>query len=274
MGSDTGSTPEPPINRGLLLPRVGAAPGAEQLSPTATVVPLPQAEDEPALSEPALDEPGLDGPRHRRSGGSSRRLALAGGLCAVALVVVVSAVALTRPGSGSGSGKANDQGPAALNQAPPVPSRTADLRQPQASASARLTPSPAHSAGPRSSASARRGTPSAAAHHWQSLVVHATYVLNPGDSVRSNRISLSLLTDGDLVLRDEHGRVTWSTGTHARGAHAVFQADGNFVVYQGDRPVWSSRTDGHDGATLVLQADGAMRILYGNAALWSTGTGR
>jgi hypothetical protein len=53
----------------------------------------------------------------------------------------------------------------------------------------------------------------------------------------------------------------------------VFQADGNFVVYQGDQPVWSSRTDGHDGATLVLQADGAMRILYGNAALWTTGTG-
>src|SRR3954469_702111 len=153
MVSDTGSTPEPQINRGILLPRVGAVPGAEQLSPTATVVPLPQAEDEPALSEPALDEPGLDGPRHRRSGGSSRRLALAGGLCAVALVVVVSAVALTRPGSGSGSGKADDQGPAALNPAPPVPSRTADLRQPQASASARLTPSPAHSAGPRSSAS-------------------------------------------------------------------------------------------------------------------------
>src|SRR3954465_11024072 len=99
MVSDTGSTPEPQINRGILLPRVGAVPGAEQLSPTATVVPLPQAEDEPALAararaEPARAEPGLDGPRHRRSGGSSRRLALAGGLCAVALVVVVSAVAL------------------------------------------------------------------------------------------------------------------------------------------------------------------------------------
>jgi hypothetical protein len=271
MVSDTGSTPEPQIKRGVLLPRVGAVPGVEQLSPTATVVPLPQVEDEPALDEPALDEPALDGPRHRRSGGPPRRLALAGGLCAVALVVVVCAVALTRPGSGSG--KADDQGPAALNQAPPVPSRTADVRQPQAPASARLTPSPAHSASPRSSASARRGAPSTAAHHWQSLVVHATYVLNPGDSVHSNRISLSLLTDGDLVLRDEHGRVTWSTGTHARGARAVFQADGNFVVYQGDQPVWSSRTDGHDGATLVLQADGAMRILYGNAALWTTGTG-
>jgi hypothetical protein len=197
---------------------------------------------------------------------------LAAGVCLVALAAVVSAVALPR--LRSGPGKADDQGPAALNQAPPVPSRTTNVRPPMASASARLTPGPAHSAGPRSSASARHGAPRTAARHWRSLVVHATYVLNPGGSVRSDRISLSLLTDGDLVLRDEHGRVTWSTGTHARGARAVFQADGNLVVYQGDQTVWSSRTDGHDGATLVLQADGAMRIRYGNTALWSTGTGR
>ena len=265
MVSDTGSapapdddwSPEPAIRRGMLLPRVCAAPGAGKLSPTAV---------DP--SRPA-DDSVSPGTGHRRAGAPRRPRARAGGVCAVALVAVVAVVAFTRMGSESG-GPAADRGPAALKQVPPVPSRAPGVRPPGSTASARVTPSPSRSATPRS------GGPHAsprAAHHWQTLVVHATYVLNPGDSVHSNRISLSLRTDGDLVLRDEHGRVTWSTGTHVRGAHAVFQADGNLVVYQGDRTVWSTHTDGHDGATLALQADGAMRILFGNTALWSTGTG-
>jgi hypothetical protein len=258
---DTGSSPEPEIRRGMLLPRVGAVPGAEQLSPTATALPLPDG---------AVAENESAGARHRRPDGPPRRLALVGGVCAVALVAVVTAVAYTRMGSKPAASAAGDQGPAALNQAPPVPSWATGVRPPKTTASARVTPSPTHSAKPHSTAP--HASPRAA-HHWQTLVVHATYVLNPGDSVHSNRISLSLLTDGDLVLRDEHGRVTWSTGTRAQGARAVFQADGNLVVYQGDQTVWSSRTDGHNGATLALQADGAMRILYGNTALWSTGTG-
>jgi hypothetical protein len=101
-------------------------------------------------------------------------------------------------------------------------------------------------------------------------VVQATYVLNPGEGVSSNRISLNLQTDGNLVLRDEHGRTTWSTGTHAQGTHAVFQDDGNFVLYQGEQTLWSSRTDGHNGATLVLNADGTMTVDYANTTLWST----
>lgn len=252
---------EPRIRHGVLLPRVGVAPGADQLSPTVAALPVPD------------DAPAPDGPRHRRSGVAvlRGRLALLGGVCAIALVAVASAVAIAKVGTArmSGTPTAGDPGsPAAQHRAaPPAPST--DVRPSEVAASARVTLTPAHSARPHATATGR----SAAAHHWRSLVVHATYVLNPGGSVRSNRLSLSLRTDGDLVLRDEHGRTTWSSGTHAPGARAVFQADGNFVVYQGDQTLWSSRTEGHDGATLVLGADGAMRIAYGSTSLWSTGTG-
>jgi hypothetical protein len=92
--------------------------------------------------------------------------------------------------------------------------------------------------------------------------------------VRTNRIRLTLQTNGDLVLRNERDTIVWSTGTRASGTHAVFQADGNFVLYSRDNStLWSSRTDGHDGAILVLQADGNLTILNRSDVLWATGTG-
>ncbi|MFB9835954.1 hypothetical protein [Actinoallomurus acaciae] len=124
-------------------------------------------------------------------------------------------------------------------------------------------------------AAARRpASPARTTAEAQTRVVHGTYVLRPGDEIRTNRLRLSLTSDGDLVLRDRNDAVVWSSGTHASGTHAVFQADGNFVVYgSDDQTLWSSRTDGHDGAVLVLQADGNLTITQGGTTLWATGTG-
>ncbi|GLY79769.1 hypothetical protein [Actinoallomurus iriomotensis] len=132
-----------------------------------------------------------------------------------------------------------------------------------------LAPKPKDTAAPRRSASTER-----AAAEGQTRVVHGTYVLYPGDEIRTNRLRLSLTSGGDLVLRDRNDERVWSSGTHASGTHAVFQADGNFVLYGGDqRTLWSSRTDGHDGAVLVLQADGDLTIVQDGRVLWATGTG-
>jgi hypothetical protein len=66
--------------------------------------------------------------------------------------------------------------------------------------------------------------------------------------------------------------VTWSTDTHVPDGHAVFQADGNLVLYSSDdETLWSSQTDGHDGAVLVLQADGTLAIRQGDTTLWTAG---
>jgi hypothetical protein len=200
-------------------------------------------------------------------------------------MVLLSAVAyaLTRPSHDPVvSSPAGQQGPAAPNHDSPLPTWSSGVRSartpqpPSAAVNARPTPTstpvPTKSTKTRSRA-AHAGTPpsTTTTPHWQTRVVRATYVLNPGGSVSTNRISLSLQTDGDLVLRDEHGHITWATGTHAQGTHVVFQADGNLVLYQGEQTLWSSRTDGHDGAVLVLRADGAMTIDYGGTTLWSTG---
>ena len=135
--------------------------------------------------------------------------------------------------------------------------------------------SPSRKASAKAAASSRSTTgPSRAASHWQTRYVHGTTVLRPGGQIRTNRLRLILQKNGDLVLRDQ-GKVVWSTGTHASGTHAVFQADGNFVLYgKDDRTLWSTRTDGHDGATLVLQNDGNLTIVQGGTTLWASHTAR
>lgn len=118
-------------------------------------------------------------------------------------------------------------------------------------------------------------TAKAATPNWGTRTVHGTHVLKPGQNVHSNRMRLSLQTDGDLVLRDEHGKAVWSTGTHASGTHVVFQGDGNLVLYSStNATLWSSRTDGHDGAVLVLRANGDMAIIQGRSVLWHTNTAK
>ncbi|MFD8820621.1 hypothetical protein ACFV23_56425, partial [Streptomyces sp. NPDC059627] len=111
-------------------------------------------------------------------------------------------------------------------------------------------------------------------HDWSTKVVNSTYVLDAGDSVASNRMRITLRSNGNLVISDENGVVRWSSGTSGAGNHAVFQADGNLVVYSSDdRTLWSSGTEGNDGAKLVIQADGNVAILSaGDATLWAAGT--
>lgn len=112
------------------------------------------------------------------------------------------------------------------------------------------------------------------AKQWSTHVVQATTVLTPGQSVASNRIRLTMRTDGNLVISDEDGVTRWSSHTTGQGARAVFQADGHLVVYTSDgQTAWSSGTAGNDGAELVLQADGNVTILSATGTvLWSAGT--
>ncbi|MEU9336714.1 hypothetical protein AB0D49_26710 [Streptomyces sp. NPDC048290] len=109
---------------------------------------------------------------------------------------------------------------------------------------------------------------------WSTRVVSGTYRLDPGQSVASNRMKITLRGSGDLVITDENGVVRWSSGTSGSGNRAVFQADGHFVVYSSDdKTLWSSGTAGNPGARLVIQEDGNVTILgAGGGVLWSAGT--
>ncbi|MCO5984887.1 hypothetical protein NE235_02060 [Actinoallomurus spadix] len=94
----------------------------------------------------------------------------------------------------------------------------------------------------------------------------------PG-GVKTKNLALSMDQAGILSLVGDRGPL-WSTGPRARGGRAVFQPDGNLVVYDRDgNPVWASGTDGNPGARLVLQADKNLVIYAADGGpLWATGT--
>jgi hypothetical protein len=92
--------------------------------------------------------------------------------------------------------------------------------------------------------------------------------------VQNGDTSLTFTEQGALELIDGAGRIAWSSGTTAAGGTAVFQSDGNLVVYTSDTSgVRSSQTAGHDGAVLVVEGDGNLVIQYRGTVLWQTHTG-
>jgi hypothetical protein len=177
------------------------------------------------------------------------------------------------PAAGSDSDSSPSASPAPKRQtlarpAPAAPQHSPSATEPEDDAPAKAKP--VRRARPAPQQPAKRATP-----NWRSQTIHGTRVLQPGQNVHTNRMRLTLQTNGDLVLRDEHDKVVWSTGTHAANTHVVFQADGNFVLYSStNATLWSSRTDGHDGAVLVLRANGDMAITQGSTVLWHTRTAK
>ncbi|MFJ8159176.1 hypothetical protein, partial [Streptomyces sp. NPDC094468] len=124
------------------------------------------------------------------------------------------------------------------------------------------TPSPTPT--PKSSSSASiKGT---------TLHVYRDEQLMPGQSWKTNRVALTMQTDGDLVLRDLSGIMLWHSGTAGTGYRAIMQADGNFVVYdRSDWGVWSTGTAHRDGASLYIGSDGNVSVVYDNKIMWTTG---
>src|ERR1044071_9620691 len=79
-------------------------------------------------------------------------------------------------------------------------------------------------------------------------------------------------SDGNFVIYDwAHGTGTWGPGTQGHpGAYAIFQTDGNLVVYSASGvALWSSGTSGTYAERLDLNDDG--RIIIWKSA-WNSGT--
>ena len=77
--------------------------------------------------------------------------------------------------------------------------------------------------------------------------------LGPGVTLKSNHFvtqggfKLLMQGDGNLVLLDGTTAL-WASGTSSKGAYAVMQTDGNFVVYStAGGPLWASNTAGGGG---------------------------
>lgn len=98
--------------------------------------------------------------------------------------------------------------------------------------------------------------------------------LGLGQSLQGGAYTLTLQTDGNLVLSEPDGTVVWSTLTHDQGVErAALQSDGNFVLYKGEGAAWSTETNGKSVDRLVVQPDRNV-VLYGTdgSAVWSSGT--
>ena len=98
--------------------------------------------------------------------------------------------------------------------------------------------------------------------------------LTAGQSlVASNGDSLSMQTDGNLVVYGSHGAI-WASGT--AGSHAsilVVQTDGNVVVYAGvGHAVWAAGTNNLPVSTALITTSGQFTITGPEGPLWHNGT--
>ena len=89
----------------------------------------------------------------------------------------------------------------------------------------------------------------------------------------NGRYQLIMQGDGNLVVYDG-GTASWATSTTGSN-YAVMQTDGNLVVYRnGGGAQWNSVTAGNAGARLELQDDGNLVVYNAAKALWSRYTGK
>lgn len=107
--------------------------------------------------------------------------------------------------------------------------------------------------------------------NWGTKTVYATSVLQSGQSWSTNRIRMTMQSDGNLVVYNEKNKPIWASMTFGTNHRAIFQEDGNLVIHNGDdRPIWASRSHGHANAQLILRADGKVVVLHNGGVIWST----
>ncbi|MFE9453397.1 hypothetical protein [Streptomyces sp. NPDC006739] len=92
----------------------------------------------------------------------------------------------------------------------------------------------------------------------------------PGDSIwgvsadQQTTYQLILQTDGNLVEYKHTGASTWvcwASGTNGSGAtKAIYQADGNFVLYNGGWALWASDTQWKAGSTVDINSVGQVWV--------------
>ncbi|MBF0425265.1 MAG: hypothetical protein HQL66_05560 [Magnetococcales bacterium] len=78
-------------------------------------------------------------------------------------------------------------------------------------------------------------------------------------------------SDGNFVIYNSSWGAEWATGTNNSGANKlIMQTDGNLVIYQNSTAKWSSGTAGNPGAFLVMQKDKNL-VIYNTsmAPIWS-----
>ncbi|MFI5528770.1 ricin-type beta-trefoil lectin domain protein [Kitasatospora sp. NPDC051853] len=112
----------------------------------------------------------------------------------------------------------------------------------------------------------------------EGTVVPSGRTLRSGETVESKAGRLVMQPDGNLVLYSKAtGNSRWHSGTWGNeGATVTMQSDGNLVVRAADgRALWSTGTWTHRNARLVLRDDLDLLVLATDGSRpWATGTGK
>lgn len=99
--------------------------------------------------------------------------------------------------------------------------------------------------------------------------------LRPGQDLvsPSRTYRLTMQNDGNLVLY-QGSKSLWSTGTTGNGSHASMQSDGNLVLRSASgAALWATGTEQHHGADLALHDDGNLIVWDGARPVWSRDEG-
>jgi len=116
----------------------------------------------------------------------------------------------------------------------------------------------------------------AASHPPEAVVSGPLSELRPGQSLTAGeqlvspngKYRLLMQEDGNLVVY-EGSKALWSSGTWGNpGAFTTMQADGNLVVYLGGKALWDAGTWGFPGASLILQDDANLVIYHAGHPVW------
>src|SRR5579872_301452 len=98
--------------------------------------------------------------------------------------------------------------------------------------------------------------------------------LTPGQSLISanGKYSANYQPDGNFVVYSGSTPL-WSSNTGGTTSTVLsMQSDGNLVIYNGTSPVWSSKTSGNPNSHLLMQTDGNLVIYEASTARWATNT--
>lgn len=97
--------------------------------------------------------------------------------------------------------------------------------------------------------------------------------LGSGRSISSSngQFTLSMQSDGNLVLSGNN-HVMWYTRTNGNpGAKLSMQSDGNLVIYSAaGKPLWYTSTTG-SASQLIVQSNGDLQVVASSGVAWNTG---
>nr|CAB94237.1 gastrodianin-MNF protein [Gastrodia elata] len=105
--------------------------------------------------------------------------------------------------------------------------------------------------------------------------LNSGHQLDTGGSLAQGGYLFIIQNDCNLVLYDNN-RAVWASGTNGKASNCFLkmQNDGNLVIYSGSRAIWASNTNRQNGNYyLILQRDRNV-VIYDNSnnAIWATHT--